>query len=102
MRIAITNILVNATEAMRAETGELSITILSKWNLHVIEIKDNGCGISEENIKKLFQPYFTTKTAGLGLGLAATSAILQSHKAEIEVLSTLGTGTTFLIKIPSL
>ncbi|HTJ50930.1 MAG TPA: ATP-binding protein [Cyclobacteriaceae bacterium] len=102
MRIAITNILVNATEAMTAENGELSITILSKWNHHLIEIKDNGCGISEMNVEKLFQPYFTTKTTGLGLGLAATSAILQSHKAEIEVLSTPAIGTIFTIKVPSL
>ena len=102
MRIALINLLVNATEAMDTETGELAISILSQWNLHVIEIKDNGSGISDENIKKLFQPYFTTKTTGLGLGLSAANAILQSHKAEIEVSSTLNTGTTFTIKVPSL
>jgi PAS domain S-box-containing protein len=102
MRIALTYILVNAIEAMNAETGELNISIHAQSDLYVIEIKDNGIGISEENLKKLFQPYFTTKTTGLGLGLAAANAILQSHKAEIEVLSTLGIGTTFAIKIPSL
>ncbi|HEV8512871.1 MAG TPA: ATP-binding protein [Cyclobacteriaceae bacterium] len=102
MRMALLNIIVNATEAMKQEEGELTISIQSNWNFHIIEIKDNGSGISPENIEKLFQPYFTTKTTGLGLGLAATSAILQSHKAEIEVSSIIDIGTIFTIKVPSL
>src|SRR6478736_7826806 len=101
MRIALLNIIVNATEAMKQE-GKLTISIQSNWNFHIIEIKDNGSGISPENIEKLFQPYFTTKTTGLGLGLSATSAILQSHKAEIEVSSIIDTGTIFTIRVPSL
>lgn len=100
MRIAFLNILVNAIEAM-GENGELTVTASLLENFHMIDIKDNGCGISQENIKKLFEPYFTTKSTGLGLGLASTFSILQSHKAEVEVASTQGYGTTFTIKVPS-
>lgn len=102
MRIALLNIMVNAVEAMKEKAGELAISIASQWNFHTIEIKDNGIGIGDEDIKKIFQPYFTTRSTGLGLGLSATSAILHSHNAKIEASSTLGTGTTFTIKIPSL
>jgi PAS domain S-box-containing protein len=102
MKMALLNIVLNAADAMKEEEGELSISIKSNWNFHIIEIKDNGCGISAENIEKLFQPYFTTKSTGLGLGLSATHAILQSHKAEIDVSSVVDIGTTFTIKIPSL
>jgi len=102
MKMALLNLILNAADAMKEGEGELNISINSNWNFHIVEIKDNGCGISPENIQKLFQPYFTTKSTGLGLGLSATNAILQSHKAEIEVSSVLNEGTIFTIKIPSL
>jgi len=102
MIMAIVNILVNAVEAMTTEVGQLTISILTHSNFHTIRIEDNGKGISPENITKLFEPYFTTKTTGLGLGLATTHSILQSHKAEIDVSSTVNKGTTFTIKIPAL
>jgi signal transduction histidine kinase len=102
MIMAIVNILVNAVEAMTTEVGQLTISILTHSSFHTIRIEDNGKGISPENITKLFEPYFTTKTTGLGLGLATTHSILQSHKAEIDVSSTVNKGTTFTIKIPAL
>jgi signal transduction histidine kinase len=67
----------------------------------VLTIRDNGCGIPEENISRLFEPYFTSKRNGMGLGLAATLNILQSHKANIDVVSTVGKGTTFTITFPA-
>ena len=67
---------------------------------HIVKINDNGSGISEENLSRLFEPYFTSKRNGLGLGLAATLNILQSHKARIEVASALGRGTFFTITFP--
>ena len=82
--------------------GELTITISTKSNFHHVQIRDNGCGMSPEDTSRLFEPYFTTKPKGMGLGLAATSAILQSHKAEINVSSVLTQGTTFTITFPSL
>jgi C4-dicarboxylate-specific signal transduction histidine kinase len=61
----------------------------------MVTIQDNGCGISNENIVRLFEPYFTTKQNGLGLGLASTLNILQSHNATFDVDSKVKQGTTF-------
>jgi signal transduction histidine kinase len=63
-------------------------------------ISDNGCGISEENISRLFEPYFTSKRNGMGLGLASTLNIIQSNKGAIDVKSTLNVGTSFIITFP--
>lgn len=97
--IALLNIIINAVEAME-EGGLLQIEITSDSNLTILKISDNGCGIPEENITRLFEPYFTVKRNGMGLGLATTLNILQSHKAEVEVESALGEGTTFTISFP--
>ena len=102
LKIAFLNVIVNAIEAMSKEKGELTISISSDQDFHTVAIKDNGCGMSEESAKKVFEPYFTSKPNGLGLGLAATFAIVQSHKAEIEVLSAINEGTTFTFTFPSL
>jgi PAS domain S-box-containing protein len=100
LRIAFLNIMINAVEAMQPGEGVLSVTIDTQKNLHTVTIKDNGCGIPEENISRLFEPYFTSKRNGMGLGLAATLNILQSHKANIDVSSVLKQGTTFTISFP--
>jgi PAS domain S-box-containing protein len=100
LRIAFLNIVINAVEAMEPGSGILSITIDTQKNMHTVIIKDNGCGIPEENISRLFEPYFTSKRNGMGLGLAATLNILQSHKANIDVSSVLKQGTTFTISFP--
>jgi two-component system, sporulation sensor kinase E len=100
LKIAFLNIIINAVEAVPANTGELSISITIVKNNYVVTIRDNGCGIPEENITRLFEPYFTSKRNGMGLGLAATLNILQSHKANIDVNSVVGSGTTFVITFP--
>jgi C4-dicarboxylate-specific signal transduction histidine kinase len=101
LRIAFLNILINAVEAVQTVTGEISISIDSANQHHIVTIKDNGCGIPEENISRLFEPYFTSKRNGMGLGLAATLNILQSHKATIDVMSALKQGTSFNITFPA-
>lgn len=101
LRIAFLNIIINAVEAVPAGSGEIGISIDSIKDHHTVTIKDNGCGIPEENISRLFEPYFTSKRNGMGLGLAATLNILQSHKATIDVTSVLKQGTTFVITFPS-
>jgi signal transduction histidine kinase len=101
LKIAFLNIIINAIEAVPSITGELSISIDSTKDHHIVTIADNGCGIPEENISRLFEPYFTSKRNGMGLGLAATLNILQSHKATIDVTSVLKQGTTFTITFPS-
>ncbi len=100
LKIAFLNIIINALEAVSSVTGQLIISVYSGKDGHVVVIKDNGCGIPEENISRLFEPYFTSKRNGMGLGLAATLNILQSHKANVDVTSVVNQGTTFTITFP--
>ena len=100
LKIAFLNIIINAVEAVQPNTGELTIIIENVKDTHVVTIRDNGCGIPEENISRLFEPYFTSKRNGMGLGLAATLNILQSHKANIDVTSVVNAGTSFVITFP--
>jgi PAS domain S-box-containing protein len=101
LKIAFLNIIINAVEAVPSITGELTISVYTTKDKHIVTIKDNGCGIPEENISRLFEPYFTSKRNGMGLGLAATLNILQSHKSNIDVTSVVGQGTTFAITFPA-
>jgi len=100
LKIAFLNILINATEAISSTDGRIAITLSAKSQYHRVEITDNGCGIDKENISKLFEPYFTSKRNGMGLGLAATLNILQSHQGIVDVHSQVGQGTTFTITFP--
>lgn len=101
LKIALLNIIINAVEAMEEGSGLLEISISSEAALHTIKITDNGSGISSENLSRLFEPYFTSKRNGLGLGLASSLNILQSHKAQIDVNSELNKGTSFIISFPA-
>ncbi|MBC7935498.1 MAG: PAS domain S-box protein, partial [Rhizobacter sp.] len=79
LKIAFLNIIINAIEAMQKDKGELMISVKHKDEAnYIVMIKDNGSGISKENLICLFEPYFTTKQNGMGLGLASTLNILQS------------------------
>lgn len=97
LEMAILNILINAIEAVHDETGLIEIVTLCQSKPARILIIDNGCGITSENKEKLFEPYFTSKRNGIGLGLATTLNILQSHNARIDVQSQVDMGTMFTI-----
>ena len=98
LKIALLNILINAVEAVPAQSGVITISILNEQQRHYkVLINDNGSGIPEENISRIFEPYFTSKANGFGLGLAATWNILQSHRAGVDVTSQLGEGTSFML-----
>lgn len=99
LKIAFLNIIINAIEAMDENVGELNIELKHEDHKPVLLISDNGCGIPEENLSRLFEPYFTAKKNGLGLGLATTLTILQSHNAGVEVKSKTGKGTNFIITL---
>jgi signal transduction histidine kinase len=66
----------------------------------VIRIKDNGPGISEENLRRVREPLFTTKSFGTGLGLPAVDQIANQHHGHLEVRSTLGQGAEFALHLP--
>jgi PAS domain S-box-containing protein len=101
LKIAFLNIIINAVEAMKVSDGELDVDVETSSVIHKVSIRDNGCGIPEENLSRLFEPYFTSKRNGMGLGLAATLNILQSHKAHVDVSSAVGEGTSFVITFPT-
>lgn len=96
-KIALLNLMVNAVEAMDKEKGLLTVSLTKNLDQTSILIKDNGSGMSDDQLKKLFEPYFTTKKTGMGLGLVSTLNIIKSHKAVIEVDSKVNVGTTFKI-----
>jgi signal transduction histidine kinase len=97
LKIAFLNIIINAIEAMSENEGRLLIEVKIQGKKYIVSITDNGYGISEEDISKLFEPYFTSKPKGMGLGLASTLNIIQSHKAVVEVASAINEGTTFSV-----
>lgn len=97
---ALLNIILNAMEAM-PKGGVLHIsTQVGRSNYLDIRISDSGCGIPKEDLKQIFDPFFTNKDSGTGLGLAITHQIIKNHNGSIEVESTLDKGTTFTIKLP--
>ena len=95
--IALTNIIINAIDAMASKTGELKLVTKSLDNKYILQIEDNGCGISKDNLKNIFKPYFTHKKGGLGLGLATTYDILQAGNVGVFVTSEEGIGTRFVL-----
>lgn len=101
MEQAILNIVINSLQAMQ-EGGTLKIHTGRTERSDFIEIvvSDNGTGINPEDCDRIFEPFFTTKHKGTGLGLAISSRIIENHKGFIEVDSTPGAGTRFVIKLP--
>jgi signal transduction histidine kinase len=100
MKIAFLNIIINAVEAMEKGKGILKISTAQENNNCIIKIEDNGTGMGETTLSKLFEPYFTSKQNGNGLGLANTQNIIFNHKGNISVSSQPGKGTIFYISIP--
>ncbi len=103
LKQAFLNLIINAFQAMdKALVAELEITLKRSnqfWNLR---IKDSGSGMSEQTLKRIFEPFYTTKSKGTGLGLAVTHKILESHHATINVRSHIGQGTVFEFNFPCL
>ncbi|NQS89214.1 PAS domain S-box protein [Patescibacteria group bacterium] len=99
IRQVFINIILNAFQAM-PNGGELKIETAEKAHLIEVKFSDTGCGISKENLNKLFNPFFTTKSKGIGLGLAVTQVIIERHAGTIEAKSKSGQGSTFTIYLP--
>ena len=100
MEQVLGNLVVNACQAM-AEGGKLTISASAKKDLAAIAVKDTGTGISPENMKKLFEPLFTTKVKGIGLGLAVSRKLAEANGGRIEAQSERGKGSTFTIFLPA-
>ena len=119
MRQVIMNLVINASEAIGPKNGVISITtgtqfcdnnyLSETWldeNLpagHYVfmEIADNGCGISQKDISRIFEPFYSTKFSGRGLGMAAVLGIVRGHKGAIKVYSEPQMGSTFKVLVPA-
>jgi signal transduction histidine kinase len=99
-----TNIISNAVQAMSgtapAKPGDLTIDLGTEDGFIWIKFKDSGCGIAGENMQKIFEPLFTTKPKGIGLGLAISRRLVEQNGGKIEVASRVGEGTTFTVRLP--
>jgi PAS domain S-box-containing protein len=109
---ALHNILLNARQAMLEEGGIIEVRAenvvfdadsqpLRSGRYVMISVRDHGCGIEADVLPRIFDPYFTTKQSGSGLGLATVHAIIAKHEGHITVRSMLGVGTTFSVYLPA-
>lgn len=104
----IMNFSTNALAALKTQKekssddykGEFHIQILIKENKYILKIADNGCGMNSETVSRIFEPYFTTKATGTGLGMTMVYKIIKEFSGEIEVSSHEGEGSCFTIKFP--
>jgi signal transduction histidine kinase len=95
------NLIKNAMESMPKE-GKITITVDREGkNYIIVSISDTGCGMTLEEIEKIFSPEYTTKEKGLGLGIPLASEIIRGHGGEIRVISRKDEGTTFEVILPS-
>lgn len=97
---AVLNLMLNAEHAM-AEGGELIMTTRCEGQHVVLDVIDTGAGMSEEILKKIFDPFYSTRPAGSGLGLPTTRKIVEAHGGTIEVQSVPGKGSRFSIRLPA-
>jgi signal transduction histidine kinase len=99
IKVAFLNIIVNAIEAMETGKGILMITTEDKNGKCLVTISDNGIGIEKDSLSKLFDPYFTSKAKGTGLGLTTAQNIVLHHNGSILTESEMGKGTSFIITL---
>ncbi len=118
LRQIVMNLIINASDAIGNRPGEISITSgcarVDRGTLHTavggedlsagdyvyLEVRDTGCGMTAETVQKIFDPFFSTKFAGRGLGLAAALGIVRGHRGALVVESTVGEGSKFRLLLP--
>ncbi len=100
LRQILVNLLLNAWQALASEGGRISVIGQQRDKVLELRIKDNGCGIDQEQINKIFNPFFTTKPDGTGLGLAIVQRLVHDLGGEIKAYSNPGKGTEFIMTLP--
>ena len=100
IRAALYHLLINALDAM-PKGGTLTITATQDKESIVISVRDTGCGIPKEVLDSIYDPFFTSKTKGAGLGLTMVHQIIMNHRGEIKIRSEVDKGTTATIRLPA-
>jgi signal transduction histidine kinase len=103
LRQVFSNMIDNAIDAMESRKDErrLEFAIQNNGNgMAAVRIRDNGCGIADDKLGKIFNPFYTSKETGTGLGLGVAKKVIDSHRGTIQVHSTVGVGTEFILEIP--
>ena len=102
IRQCLINLVRNAADAVSSNGGGRVVVRTRGARGRVeVAVADDGVGIAHEQLPRLFEPFFSTKKGGTGLGLALTQQILQDHGGEIHVASRVGRGTTFTLSVPA-
>ncbi|MBI5587491.1 MAG: HAMP domain-containing protein [Deltaproteobacteria bacterium] len=99
LKTCFLNILINAIQSM-PDGGRLRVETSLLGGAVCVRIEDTGCGIGTENLQKVFDPYFTTKEIGIGLGLALTKRVVEEHGGRISISSVVDQGTTVTVNLP--
>ena len=100
MTQVIINLISNAMDAMPPNGGEIIISTKKMDSICQIFVQDNACGMSKDAVTHIFEPLFTTKLKGIGLGLCIVKEIIEAHNGKISVSSEENIGTTFTIELP--
>ena len=102
MEQSILNLIKNAMQAMpeEREKPQISISTYMESDFVRISVQDNGCGMTEDQMSKIFEPYYTTKSSGTGLGLTVLFKIMKQHGGDVVVHSTYGEGSEFILQVP--
>ena len=102
LRQVFLNLTMNALQAVE-DKGGVAVATTADGDMAIVQVEDTGCGIPEELLDQIWDPFFTTKTVGqgLGLGLAITYNIVKRHEGEVEVLSRRGEGCKFTVRLPT-
>ncbi|NMP14819.1 HAMP domain-containing sensor histidine kinase [Thalassotalea sp. Y01] len=96
---AIQNLIHNALQVIDSN-AVIDVVVKSSDNVVQISVKDNGKGVNEEDAEKIFEPFYTSKVQGTGLGLAVVKSVAKAHHGDVTLTSTLGEGAEFCISIP--
>ena len=97
---SLINLFVNAIQSMGDKGNLILRTSVTNANKVKIQIEDNGVGINNENLNNVFEPFFTTRSDGTGLGLAVVRAVVHSHNGEISIERAIPKGTIFNVELP--
>lgn len=99
MRLCVINLVVNAIQAIK-DSGNVRIECGGDDGVTYLSVTDNGEGIAEDELDKIFEPYYSTKKLGIGIGLAITKRFVEEHGGTISAVSEIGRGTTMTIRLP--